>query len=161
MKAIIILFMFLIARPAHDGEFYLAISDPSAEWLTDFSFAQREASQSGKTILLNFSGSDWCGPCINLKKQIFDSDVFSSYAAAHLLLVNADFPRLKKNKLSAEQTKQNEELAERYNKEGAFPYTVLIKPDGTVLKEWSGLPGGSADKFVQEIKNVTHAGNSN
>jgi len=128
----------------------------STEWLKDFNQAQLEASHSGRLILLNFSGSDWCGPCINLKKKVFDSEDFSSYASNHLLLVNADFPRQKKNQLSAEQTKKNEALAEKYNHNGIFPFTVLINADGTVLKEWSGFQDESPAAFVEEIKSVTH-----
>jgi thioredoxin-related protein len=135
-----------------------SIFGSSSEWLTDFDQAQREASQSGKVILLNFSGSDWCGPCINLKNKIFDTDDFSNYASGHLLLVNADFPRLKKNKLSAEQTKQNEALADKYNQDGIFPYTVLVNAEGKVLKEWSGLPDETPSMFIQEIRKVTHDG---
>ena len=131
----------------------------SPEWLTDFNQAKTEAGESGKVILLNFSGSDWCGPCINLKKKIFDSEEFSNYATGHLLLVNADFPRLKKNQLSAEQTKQNEALAEKYNHEGSFPYTVLLNADGSVLKKWSGFPDETPEMFVQEIKSVTNVTN--
>src|SRR4029079_18005843 len=101
----------------------------SSEWLTDFNEAQQEASHSNKVILLNFSGSDWCSPCINLKKKIFEAEEFNTYAAEHLLLVNADFPRLKKNQLSAEQTKKNETLADKYNPQGVFPYTVLVSAD--------------------------------
>ena len=128
----------------------------SDEWLTDFDRAQQEAAQSGKFILLNFSGSDWCSPCINLKEKIFEAEAFNNYATGHLLLVNADFPRLKKNRLSIEQTKKNEVLAERYNPGGAFPYTVLVNAEGKVLKQWSGFPDLSADMFVQEIKNAAH-----
>jgi thioredoxin-related protein len=131
----------------------------TSEWLTDFSQAQQEASQTGKMILLNFSGSDWCSPCINLKKKIFESEEFSSYAGGNLILVNADFPRLKKNRLNDEQIKRNDSLADRYNPQGVFPYTVLVNGEGAVLKEWSGLPVESAAMFVQEIKKVTHAGN--
>ena len=131
----------------------------SAEWRTDFNQAKMEAAQSGKVILLNFSGSDWCGPCINLKKKVFDSDIFSSYADGHLLLVNADFPRLKKNKLSAELTKQNDALADKYNPNGSFPFTVLINSEGVVLKEWKGFEDESASMFVEEIKKASHDGN--
>src|SRR5712671_5759429 len=98
-----LLFSFLI----------LSIFVSSPEWLTDLSKAQQEAAKSKKVILLNFSGSDWCGPCIRLKREIFGSDVFSNYAVEHLLLVSADFPRLKKNQLSKEQTKQNEAIADK------------------------------------------------
>src|SRR6187399_3736729 len=92
-------------------------------WETDFNKAQQSAKTEHKLILLNFSGSDWCGPCIRLKKDIFDSEAFMKYADENLVLVNADFPRLKKNILSKQQQKQNESLADTYNSDGAFPLT--------------------------------------
>jgi thioredoxin-related protein len=128
------------------------------EWLTDFNKAQQEAVESKKMMLLNFSGSDWCGPCIRLKKEIFGADVFNGYAAEHLILVNADFPRLKKDQLSKEQTKQNEWLADKYNKEGKFPFNVLMDSGGKVLKEWDGFPKESPEMFVGEIKKIVDAG---
>src|SRR4051812_36170441 len=90
------------------------------EWSTDFEKAKTEAARSHKLILLSFSGSDWCSPCIRLKEEIFDSDVFEKYAEQNLILVSADFPRLKKNQLSKEQTKQNENLADKYDPTGKF-----------------------------------------
>jgi thioredoxin-related protein len=129
----------------------------SPEWLTDFNKAQKEAAESNKMILLSFSGSDWCGPCILMRKEIFGSDVFNKYAAEHLVLVRADFPRLKKNQLSKDQTRQNEVLADKYNKDGKFPFTVLLNPDGKVLKEWDGLPQETPELFVEAIKMI-HAG---
>lgn len=110
----------------------------SSEWTTDFSRAITEASAKNKYILLNFSGSDWCGPCMKLKKEVLDSEDFLKYADTKLILVRADFPRSKKNKLSPELTKHNENLAEKYNKEGKFPFTVLIDGEGNVVKSWDG-----------------------
>lgn len=108
------------------------------EWTTDFSKAITEASAKNKFILLNFSGSDWCGPCMKLKKEVLDSEDFMKYSDAKLILVRADFPRSKKNRLSPELTKNNENLAEKYNKEGKFPFTVLIDGKGNVVKSWDG-----------------------
>jgi thioredoxin-related protein len=108
------------------------------EWTTDFSKAITEASAKNKYILLNFSGSDWCGPCMKLKKEVLDSEDFLKFADTKLVLVRADFPRSKKNKLSSELTKHNENLAEKYNKEGKFPLTVLIDSEGNVVKSWDG-----------------------
>jgi thioredoxin-related protein len=108
------------------------------EWTTDFSKAITEASAKNKYILLNFSGSDWCGPCMKLKKEVLDSEEFLNFAETKLVLVRADFPRSKKNKLSPELTKHNENLAEKYNKEGKFPLTVLIDGEGNVVKSWDG-----------------------
>jgi thioredoxin-related protein len=82
-------------------------------WLTNFEKGKTEAVASNKLIVLNFSGSDWCGPCIRLKKEIFSSDVFANYASEKLVLVNADFPRYKKNALPKQQVKENEALAEK------------------------------------------------
>ena len=121
-------------------------------WKTDFNEAKLEAQKTNKTILVNFSGSDWCLPCIQLKKKYFDSEVFNSYASENLVLVNADFPRQNKHKLSSQQKKINEDLADKYNHDGKFPYTILVTADGKVLKEWDGLPDVSAEQFVDEIK---------
>jgi thioredoxin-related protein len=130
-----------------------------SSWLTDFNAGKKEATASKKVILLNFSGSDWCGPCIRLKKEIFGSAVFEKYASEKLVLVNADFPRYSKNALTKQQVHQNETLAEEYNPQGRFPYTVLLNPNGKVLKQWDGLPDESAEKFIDEIKTFEDAGN--
>src|SRR5438045_7147853 len=98
----------------------------STGWETDFDLARQKAQQNHKYILLNFSGSDWCGPCIRLHDEIFESDVFKKMAATDLILVNADFPRLKKNQLPKEQQTQNDHLADQYNAKGSFPLTLLL-----------------------------------
>jgi thioredoxin-related protein len=136
--------------------FVFTYSQPPV-WLTDFSKAHQQSVQTSKRMLLNFSGSDWCGPCIRMKKEIFNSDAFSGYASEHLILVNADFPRLKKNQLNKEQTKQNEALADKYNMDGKFPFTILLDVDGKVLRAWDGYPDESAEAFVEEIKKLNAA----
>jgi thioredoxin-related protein len=122
------------------------------EWNTSFEQAKVKAANENKLILLNFSGSDWCGPCIKLHKDIFDSEVFVEYAKRNLVLVNADFPRSKKNMPSKEQVKANEALAEKYNSKGVFPYTLLLDANGKVLKSWEGYPKLSAEEFIDELK---------
>ncbi|WP_158990294.1 thioredoxin family protein [Mucilaginibacter sp. L196] len=120
-------------------------------WSGDFSAAQKEASQEHKLILINFSGSDWCGPCIRLRKEILESSTFESYASDHLVLVRADFPRQKKNQLSKDQVKLNESLADKYNPDGKFPYTLLVDENGKVLKDWDGFPNETPEQFVSQI----------
>ncbi|MFD2287573.1 redoxin domain-containing protein [Pedobacter petrophilus] len=122
-----------------------------ASWIGNFTEAQKQAKASHKQILINFSGSDWCGPCIRLRKEILESESFEQYAAANLLLVRADFPRQKKNQLPKEQIKLNESLAEIYNKDGKFPFTVLVDENGKVLKSWDGFPNESPQAFVSEV----------
>ena len=126
-------------------------------WETDFSRAKQSAQSEHKLILLNFSGSDWCGPCIRMHKDLFESSSFTNYAGDHLVLVNADFPRLKKHELSKDQQSKNDRLADKYDKEGIFPLTVLLTPGGKILKEWKGFPPVSADEFTSEVNAVVDA----
>jgi len=132
-----------------------------APWYTDFKKAAAAANNSNKMLLLNFSGSDWCGPCIRMKKDIFDSAVFEGYAKKRLVLINADFPRLEKNKLDIIQIKQNEDLVSKYNPEGKFPYTILMSSKGEVVREWEGLPQGSPDLFIADIEKAINTNKAN
>ena len=131
----------------------------STGWEVDFNKARASAQSEHKLILLNFSGSDWCGPCIRMHKEIFENTGFKQYADEHLVLVNADFPRLKKHELSKDQQKKNDQLADKYNKDGIFPMTVLLAPDGKVLKEWKGFPPLSPEEFTRQVKAVADANN--
>ena len=131
----------------------------SNSWETDFEKAKEHAKSEHKYILLNFSGSDWCGPCIRMHKEIFECADFTKYADEHLVLVNADFPRLKKHSLSSDQQKKNDQLADAYNKEGKFPLTLLLTADGKILKTWDGLPAVSAAGFTSQVKAVIDANN--
>jgi thioredoxin-related protein len=126
-------------------------------WQTDFYKAKQLAKADHKLIVLNFSGSDWCGPCIRLHKEIFESNAFTGYANDHLVLMNADFPRLKKNQLPKEQQAKNDQLADQYNKEGKFPFTLLLTADGKVLKTWEGFPNISSEAFTEQVKAVANA----
>jgi thioredoxin-related protein len=77
-------------------------------------------------VLLIFSGSDWCSPCIRFEKKILSDAVFQDFAKQNLVLLNADFPQRKS--LALEVQKQNDQLAEKYNPDGEFPHLVLIHP---------------------------------
>jgi thioredoxin-related protein len=127
------------------------------EWQTDFETAKKLATENQKYILLNFSGSDWCGPCIRLKKEVFDNDAFEKLAEGSLVLLNADFPRSKKNQLSKETIQRNEALANQYNPLGKFPYTVLLTAEGKVIQSWEGFPQNNSQLFIDQIKSVCNA----
>ncbi|PXY42192.1 thioredoxin family protein [Flavobacterium cheongpyeongense] len=123
-------------------------------WEPDFNNAKKTAKEKNELILLNFSGSDWCGPCIVLHRDYLGNPNFTQMANDNLILVNADFPRKKKNIGTPEQVKRNEELAEIYNKEGSFPLTLLLDSDGKVLKIWRGKPEITPDEWTAEIKAI-------
>lgn len=102
-------------------------------WQTNFEEAKVIAQKENKNILLVFSGSDWCAPCMKLEKNIWMSPEFQTEAQNSWIIYKADFPKKKANQLSPEMTEQNKKLAEKYNKEGSFPLVVLLTPYGKVL----------------------------
>ena len=131
----------------------------SISWETDFEKAREKAKKEHKLVLLKFSGSDWCIPCIRMQKEIFESDAFAKFADSSLVLVNADFLRLKKNQLSKDQQKDNDKLAEKYNKQGTFPLTLLMDHKGQVLKSWESYTKMTPEQFISQIKPLLNAGN--
>jgi thiol-disulfide isomerase/thioredoxin len=123
-------------------------------WHYSLDEAKVIAHKEHKHILLNFSGSDWCGPCIMLRRQILDDTVFLQMADTSLVLVNADFPRKKKDQLPPRQQSINNALADQYNAEGQFPRTLLLNADGKVLKTWDGNPGVKPEVFAKEVEDL-------
>jgi thioredoxin-related protein len=126
------------------------------KWEPNFNRAKQIAAEKHELILLNFSGSDWSHPCKRLKKEIFGSNSFSRFADTGLVLVNADFPKDKKNQLDEQTVKQNNALAAKYNPGAKFPYTLLLDPKGNILKVWDGLPNENAAEFSDEIKVILY-----
>jgi len=133
---------------------YLFLFLLTGQWHVNMDEAKQLARQEHRHILLNFSGSDWCGPCIMLRKEVFDAPSFVSFADSTLVLVNADFPRLRKNQLSKEQQQSNDRLADQYNSQGKFPLTLLLSADGKILKQWEGNPGLKPAEFAGQIKSI-------
>lgn len=117
--------------------------------------AKKAAAENKELILLNFSGSDWCIPCIKLHKNIIEAEDFKKLEADHIILyINADFPRNKKNQLSPELKKENAALADQYNPKGLFPYMLLLNSEEKIIKAWEGLPPENALAFSNEIRSV-------
>lgn len=112
-----------------------ALAQPTQGWPEELESLQEEARAMARPVLLVFSGSDWCGPCIRLQREVLTDPVFVQFAAEELLVVTADFPRKKKNALSPELAGQNRLLADRYNPSGRFPLLLLLQPDGRLLGE--------------------------
>ncbi len=106
----------------------------AAEWMTDLDAAREQAAQQGKAILVNFTGSDWCGYCIRLKRDVLDKPEFESYAADKLILVEIDIPR---RTIPAEVRAARQELCNRYGVRG-FPTLLVLNADGEVLGGFSG-----------------------
>ncbi|MCX2741026.1 thioredoxin family protein [Pontibacter anaerobius] len=130
-----------------------AQSTASEEWKVKYEAAVAEAKAEHKPILMVFAGSDWCKPCIMLSKEVWESEEFKQYAKDNLVLLELDFPRMKKNQLPADQTKQNEELAAKYNKDGMFPLVVLTDEEGNVIAK-TGYKAGGPAKYIEHLKEL-------
>ena len=123
----------------------------SPSWGTDYKKAQEEAKASNKLVLLNFTGSDWCGYCIQMDRAILSQPQFKDYANKNLVLVELDFPRRKAQPPATR--KQNEELAERYEIEG-FPTVIVLNGEGKTVWRFEGLYQGGLASFLAELDRV-------
>ncbi len=122
----------------------------SQDWKYNFEEAKKIAQTENKNIIMIFSGSDWCAPCIRLDRNIWQSEEFKKESAENWVLVRANFPRKKANQLSEEQTAHNRALAEKYNKEGSFPLVVVLTPEGKVLGKM-GFKNISPAEYIKMI----------
>lgn len=102
-------------------------------WSITYTEALETAFKEDKPLILVFSGSDWCTPCMKLNRDIWQSPVFKKYADERYVLYKADFPRKKSNALSAERVTENKVLAEKYNPKGHFPLILVLDKQGRPL----------------------------
>lgn len=110
------------------------------------------AKEQQKNVLMVFSGSDWCKPCMQLKKNILMQPEFDAFKEDNLTLLEVDFPYRRKNRLPKEQRKYNEQLAEKYNQEGSFPKVVLFDANGDRIGEVSAYPTQTPKEFIYQIE---------
>lgn len=117
-------------------------------WTTDVPAALAKAKAENKTVLLDFTGSDWCSWCIKFKKEAIDTPEFQDYAAKNLILVELDFPRKKPQ--SAELKEANKALGEKYNVSG-YPTFVFLDKSGKEIGRQEGYEPGGAKGFIDKI----------
>ena len=142
------LILFVIAASVFlSGQFARAESG----WLNDYKKAQQQAKSTNKVLLLNFTGSDWCGWCIKFDREVLSKPQFKDYARDNLVLVELDFPRAKAQ--SAEVRKQNRELAQQYEVVG-FPTIIVVNSDGQKLWEFDGYFPGGPEAFVEQLQKL-------
>jgi len=126
----------------------LQVHAADSQWLTDLPKAQAQAKAENKMVLLDFTGSDWCGWCIKFKKEALDTTEFKDYAAKNLVLVEVDFPR--KTPQSADQKKANEALSKKYQANG-YPTFVVLSKDGTEIGRQEGYEPGGSTAFIAKL----------
>ncbi len=123
----------------------------SEGWETDFEKAKVQAKAENKHILIDFSGSDWCGWCIKLDKEVFSKKAFKEYAEKNLVLVLADFPR-DKSEQSKELQKQNDKLAKKFGVRG-FPTVYILDSDGKSIAK-TGYQAGGPEAYVSHVEKL-------
>ncbi len=120
-------------------------------WMHDFEAAKAKAVKEGKPIFINFTGTDWCGWCIKLEKEVFSKKAFQDYAKENLVLVEIDFP--KKKEQTAELKAQNKKLDKEYGVEG-YPTLYLLDATGKKLTEDIGYREGGPEAYVEHLKSL-------
>lgn len=108
-------------------------------WTTDLPKAQTKAKAENKLVMMDFTGSDWCGWCIKLNKEVFSTPEFVAYAQKNLIPVEIDFPNKKKQ--SADLKKANNALQKKYGIQG-YPTIIVLNGDGKKVGELGYMPGG-------------------
>jgi protein disulfide-isomerase len=119
------------------------------DWLTDYNAALAQAKSSGKPVLLDFTGSDWCPWCIKMDKEVLDTPAFKDYAGKNLVLMLVDFPQTKQ--LPQKVQDQNDQLQKQYATEG-FPTYILVDKDGKVLGQQVGYLDGGPTAFIAKLE---------
>jgi len=140
MKKISFLIVFLLSTSAIFAQ----------DWTTNFEEAKILASKKNQNIVLVFQGSDWCGPCIKLDREIWSTNTFKAFSKSHFVMLKADFPRRKANQLESEQIKRNTLLAEKYNPSGYFPLVVVLNSEGKVLGQ-TGYKNVSPTEYIAQL----------
>jgi thioredoxin-related protein len=122
-----------------------------SDWKHNYSKAQEEAKANHKMLLLNFTGSDWCGWCIKFDRDVLSQPQFKNFAHDNLVLVELDFPRRKSQPV--EETKQNRQLAQQYEVMG-FPTIVVLNSTGQKVWQFDGYFPGGPDAFIQQLQKL-------
>jgi protein disulfide-isomerase len=121
-----------------------------SSWVTDYKKAQEDAKASKKLMLLEFTGSDWCGWCMKLDREVFSTPEFQNYASRNLILVKLDFPRRRPQTEALK--KQNEQLAQKYGIQG-FPTIIVLNGQGEKVGEFGYMEGGPSP-FLAKLETL-------
>ena len=118
-------------------------------WLTDLPKAEAQAKAENKIVLLDFTGSDWCGWCIKFKKEVFDTPEFQAYAAKNVVLVELDYPH---KKVQADDLKKaNAALNKKFDVHG-YPTLVVLDKGGKEIGRQVGYAAGGPQAFIAKLE---------
>lgn len=126
----------------------LTVPASAADWITGFPRARKIAEQENKLILADFTGSDWCTFCIQLRKEILDNPDFLQIAEPQFVFLEVDLP--KRTDFDTELRKHNNQLTEQYGV-GGFPTVLILTPQGEVVGGFCGMLKG-VDEALSRLK---------
>ena len=120
----------------------------SAEgWITDYEAAKKQAAKEGKDILMDFTGSDWCGWCIKLKNEVFSKEAFKKEAPKHFVLLELDYP--KRKQLAPALKAQNDKLRTEFAIQG-YPTIMLTDATGKAYAR-TGYQAGGPESYIKHL----------
>lgn len=117
--------------------------------LTDLDTALAESARENKPVLVDFSGSDWCGWCIKLDREVFSKEAFLSWARKNIIFCVLDFPR-DKSKVSHRQAQKNQIAARKYEIRG-YPTVLILDKNGKV-KAKTGYQEGGPEAYIKMLE---------
>lgn len=132
-----------------------ALADDSI-WFADYDLAAAEAKKTGKDLFVDFTGSDWCGWCIRLHKEVFDFEAFQKGVEQDFVLVALDFPRAEEVKAKVPNPQRNDELRDLHGVRG-YPTILLMTADGEVFARTGYRPGGP-EAYVANVTEIRASG---
>ncbi|MEI8290300.1 MAG: thioredoxin family protein [Verrucomicrobiota bacterium] len=125
------------------------VNATESTWFTDLPKAEAQAKAENKIVLIDFTGSDWCGWCIKFKKEVLDTAEFQAYAAKNVVLVELDYPH---NKVQADGLKTaNAALKKQYDIHG-FPTLLVLDKNGKEIGRQVGYSEGGPQVFIKKLE---------
>ena len=125
-----------------------AQAEAEKAWTEDFPAAQLRATEQKKRLFVDFTGSDWCPPCIALHDKVLTQPEFLQHAKEHFVLVKVDFPR---NKPQADPQREANQILARAYRVQSFPTVLVLEANGTEVQRLNGYNGASPADFIKSL----------
>lgn len=129
----------------------ISLQATAADWMTDLEKAKALAKKENKLVFIDFTGSDWCPPCIKLKKDVLGTAEFAKYAKEKFVLVELDYPS--KIEQSVELKAANRELQQQFKIKG-FPTVVILDGEGKELLRKVGFGGETTPAYLKQFEGL-------
>ncbi len=151
---ITILSFLLVGSRLDASDEVALVGAESGKWTMDYEAALKLASAKKLPLILNFTGSDWCGWCKLMDKNVFAGESWQKFAADKVVLVTLDFPQ-DQLKVPQDYKIRNEALRQKFGIQGYPTYIVLDSDGSTILGQLSAGQDKTPESFIQEFEDAT------